>query len=203
MTNEERLQALRQEIADAYRLGRDPQRQLCEVDWLTDDDGRPLPDAPVDPADLEQFITGYVETALWSSSIEEDFARFWAAKTGENFAPDTSMQRFGFEPDAITDEAMRSIAEDCEQFLDAERADIDAYCEQLGEWHGSDSVRGADARYSGLEQAGGDFWLSRNGHGAGFWDRGLGELGERLTRAARAWGSSDLYLTDDERIHVS
>lgn len=33
------------------------------------------------------------------------------------------------------------------------------------------------------EQAGHDFWLTRNGHGTGFWDRGLGEQGERLTKA--------------------
>src|SRR4051812_29933619 len=32
------------------------------------------------------------------------------------------------------------------------------------------------------EQAGHDFWLTRNGHGAGFWDRGLGAVGERLTK---------------------
>ena len=42
-------------------------------------------------------------------------------------------------------------------------------------------------------QAGHDFWLTRNGHGAGFWDRGLGELGDRLSEAARIYGS--VYLT--------
>lgn len=39
------------------------------------------------------------------------------------------------------------------------------------------------------EQIGHDFWLTRNGHGAGFWDRGLGELGDRLTALAKAYGS--------------
>jgi hypothetical protein len=38
------------------------------------------------------------------------------------------------------------------------------------------------------ESVGHDFWLTRNGHGAGFWDRGLGELGERLSAAARVYG---------------
>ncbi len=33
----------------------------------------------------------------------------------------------------------------------------------------------------GLEQIGHDFALTRNGHGVGFWDRNLGEVGERLT----------------------
>lgn len=38
-------------------------------------------------------------------------------------------------------------------------------------------------------QSGHDFWLTREGHGAGFWDRGLGELGDKLTKAAETWGS--------------
>ena len=52
-------------------------------------------------------------------------------------------------------------------------------------------------------QAGHDFWLTRNHHGAGFWDRGLGEVGERLTDAAHAYGSSDLYVGDDGKVYVS
>lgn len=40
------------------------------------------------------------------------------------------------------------------------------------------------------EQVGHDFWLTRNHHGAGFWDRGLGELGDRLTKAAHAYGET-------------
>jgi hypothetical protein len=43
-------------------------------------------------------------------------------------------------------------------------------------------------------QVGHDFWLTRNRHGAGFWDRGLGEVGQRLTEAAHAYGESDLEL---------
>lgn len=43
-------------------------------------------------------------------------------------------------------------------------------------------------------QAGHDFWLSRNGHGTGFWDRGLGAEGDRLTDAAHAFGEVNLYV---------
>jgi hypothetical protein len=46
------------------------------------------------------------------------------------------------------------------------------------------------------EQAGHDFWLTRNGHGTGFWDRGLGELGNRLSESARIYGT--VYLTVDD-----
>lgn len=50
-------------------------------------------------------------------------------------------------------------------------------------------------------QAGHDFWLTRNHHGAGFWDRGLGEVGEELTKAAHAYGEFDLYVGDDGLIY--
>ena len=49
---------------------------------------------------------------------------------------------------------------------------------------------------SGLceEQIGHDFWLTRNGHGAGFWDRGLGEIGEEITKNVKPFGGVDLYV---------
>lgn len=50
------------------------------------------------------------------------------------------------------------------------------------------------------EQMGHDFWLSRNGHGAGFWDRGF-ESGGALHKAAKSFGSFDLYVGDDGMIY--
>jgi predicted RNA-binding Zn-ribbon protein involved in translation (DUF1610 family) len=50
-------------------------------------------------------------------------------------------------------------------------------------------------------QIGHDLWLTRNGHGAGFSDRGLGDLGDRLTLWADALGTVDLYVGDDGKIH--
>lgn len=48
------------------------------------------------------------------------------------------------------------------------------------------------------EQLGHDLWLTRNGHGVGFWDRGLGELGSDLTKAASAMGEQWLYTAEGE-----
>ena len=42
-----------------------------------------------------------------------------------------------------------------------------------------------------------DFALTRNRHGAGFWDRGLGTCGEKLTVEAQAMGESNLFVDDD------
>ena len=46
------------------------------------------------------------------------------------------------------------------------------------------------------EQFGHDFALTRNGHGAGFWDRGLGELGDVLTKWAETYGETYVELND-------
>lgn len=53
-----------------------------------------------------------------------------------------------------------------------------------------------------LEQFGHDFWLTRNGHGAGFWDRGLGKLGETLTKWSKTYGSCDLEIGDNRQIYM-
>jgi len=51
--------------------------------------------------------------------------------------------------------------------------------------------------------AGHDFWLTRNGHGVGFWDRGLGELGDLLSDTARVMGGCDAYVGDDGLVYLS
>lgn len=51
------------------------------------------------------------------------------------------------------------------------------------------------------EQCGHDFWLTRNHHGAGFWDRGLGKDGERLTKIAESFGETWLIVGDDGKLY--
>ena len=46
-----------------------------------------------------------------------------------------------------------------------------------------------------------DFWLTRNHHGAGFWDRGLGEIGDKLTELAESFGGCDIYVGDDNKLY--
>lgn len=47
-------------------------------------------------------------------------------------------------------------------------------------------------------QNGHDFFLTRNGHGTGFWDRGYPrEVGRRLTGAAHLYGSHDVFLGEE------
>jgi hypothetical protein len=53
------------------------------------------------------------------------------------------------------------------------------------------------------DQVGHDFYLTRNYHGSGFWDRGLGDVGDVLTSSAHSFGESDLYVGNDGRLYVS
>lgn len=47
------------------------------------------------------------------------------------------------------------------------------------------------------------FWLTRNGHGAGFWenDYGTEEQCDKLTEACKAFGEFNLYPGDDGRLY--
>lgn len=83
---------------------------------------------------------------------------------------------------------LADIVADCTAFQQENATALDAAC--------------ATDRYNS-EQAGIDFWLTRNRHGAGYWDRGLAEAGKTLTDAAHAAGSCDLYLGDDGKLHLS
>ena len=56
-----------------------------------------------------------------------------------------------FENAAFSDELLEEAKNDCKEFLD---------------------IAGDKLTDNQLEQAGHDLWLTRNGHGAGFWDRG-------------------------------
>lgn len=50
-------------------------------------------------------------------------------------------------------------------------------------------------------RAGHDFWLTRNGHGAGFWDGDWPEHGDTLTDASHKFGEYSLYIGDDGSVY--
>ncbi len=80
----------------------------------------------------------------------------------------------------IAPETVARMVEDCETFQRDNAGDI----------------------AGGSERAGHDFWLTRNGHGAGIWDGDWPEeAGERLAVASHAYGSYELYVGDDGLIH--
>ncbi len=43
-------------------------------------------------------------------------------------------------------------------------------------------------------EIGHNYWLTREGHGTGFWDRGLGKVGDDLTEISKWGGTQEIYL---------
>jgi len=60
------------------------------------------------------------------------------------------------------------------------------------------SANNEDLEGLDYSQIGHDFILTRNHHGAGFWDRGLGERGERLTESAHDFGGITAFVLDGD-----
>jgi hypothetical protein len=87
-----------------------------------------------------------------------------------------------YGPEDIAQETLEKMVADCKAFQGANWDDIK----------------------SDPKQAGHDFWLTRNGHGAGFWDGDWPDaVGKRLTQDSKAYGSFNLYVGDDNLIHGS
>lgn len=87
-----------------------------------------------------------------------------------------------FDADDIDKKTLDEMMKDCKNFIEENDSDID------GEYG----------------RAGHDFWLTRNRHGAGFWDGDWPEPeAKRLTSAAHDYGSFDLYVGDDGKIYGS
>lgn len=56
--------------------------------------------------------------------------------------------------------------------------------------------------YGTDERLGHDFWLTRNGHGAGFWDGDWSEIGDTLTALCKPYGYCYAWPTDDGQIEL-
>ena len=104
-------------------------------------------------------------------------AAFWTSYDDNEMPLDAS-----YRVEDISEDLIRKMIEDCAAFL--AKADI------------PDNL---------LSQAGHDFWLTRNGHGTGFWDHPEGygkEKALELSVLADTFGVVDLYVGDDGRIYA-
>ncbi|UZJ23692.1 hypothetical protein RHODO2019_10780 [Rhodococcus antarcticus] len=91
------------------------------------------------------------------------------------------------------DEFVASIHDLPEEVWSAARADVFDFMAHLDSDDVEEYLEADRHNATPSEQMGHDFYLTRCGHGAGFWDRGLGELGDRLSEAARPYGEVSLF----------
>lgn len=123
---------------------------------------------------LDSFTSGYAVAALWSSTDNSD-------EQGGDPLDDN------YDVDDIASDTLEQMRRDCAKFQRDNEKDLDkAYKADVF----------VDGRRYNAHSAGFDFWLTRAGHGAGFWDRGLGAVGDRLTEASKKYGTFALYVQD-------
>lgn len=99
----------------------------------------------------------------------------WAS-TNENGEP---LDRT-YDIDDFSKDTNKRIQEDCTNFIN-------------DNW--------TDLKELSPSKCGHDFFLTRNRHGAGFWDRGLGKVGDRLTKASHPYGDFTLFPLLDGKIY--
>jgi hypothetical protein len=124
---------------------------------------------------LEIFLRSYIDTALWSS-------------TGGLYEGDQEPLDKSYDKSDLSPASLAAMRGDCAKFC---RENEDLLWKARTE-DGQDYAR-----------QGHDFWLTRNHHGAGFWDGDYPSTGEALTEAAHAFGEADLYVGDDGYVYQS
>lgn len=134
---------------------------------------------------MDEALSAAFATLLWTGTCQGQAEHTEPSDCrGEDC--DKGLDDLGYEADDFTPDAAREVEEDLHGFVTSclgERPDCFAW---------TDGDPG---------QVGHDFILTRNGHGVGFWDRGLGELGDWLTAMAEPFGTQDAYVSG-EHIYV-
>jgi hypothetical protein len=133
------------------------------------------------PDGLDDFTTGYLTAAEWTNPADE-------LLTPDDGEESTTVEAETLEISGWSDRAKEKAIADCKAFQ--------TECATLLELYYSESGRDE-------ESAGNDFWLSRCGHGAGFFDRGDHSCFESLQSAARYYGNLDVYVSDTGEMEFS
>lgn len=135
---------------------------------------------------LDSFTQGYIEAAFFTECEPGTTADTWDTETQSSLPGDMTVND-------LAPETLAAMKEDCAAFQELAKVDLEKAYDY------------APADYD-ANRAGNDFWYTRNGHGTGFWDRGLGDLrtetvGGRLSRDAKSFGECSLYRGDDGLIY--
>jgi hypothetical protein len=139
--------------------------------------------------DIAAVTAAYIETLLWSESCNgtapTDDGHEHTTTDPQNC--DASLERIGFDADDLADSARKEIEDDVLDFVESNAADISSLI---------------DAGKCDEGDIGHNFLLTGNHHGAGFWDRGFGVVGDRLTEASDPYGTMSAYVGDDGKVYV-
>ncbi|CCD94663.1 hypothetical protein BRAO375_3660057 [Bradyrhizobium sp. ORS 375] len=139
---------------------------------------------------LDQFTRGYIEAMFFTETSPAYDSDEWHSekcrKAQEDGCADGTIPGdTGF--DDLSADALADIISDCAAFQRDNEALLEAAYE---------------SGHYDADRAGNDYWYTRNGHGCGFWDRGLGDIGDKLSDACR-YSSVDLFYTEAGKVCIA
>ena len=157
--------------------------------------------------DLNEILKGYIEAAFWTEEerLREDYEE-------SSYDEDEYNEDEEDEDESEIDKLIRlknqferlPFDSFISQDLD-EDSKIDSYLDikKFISLAGKEAVEEA-IEDQGLFRLGMDIWLTRNGHGSGFFDHSYDDDNEKkLMDAARSLKEKYLYIGDDNKIHLS
>jgi hypothetical protein len=169
-------------VCHIVRIGDGPgHRKTADYDFA----GSELLELVTAPSEL---VDAYTEAMLWSSS-----GRKPACETcGDNDSDCRECELESLEGFELSSEAQEQAQADCDAFWTLA-------CDLV-----TSETRLKPTEYTPEAMAGHDFWLTRVGHGCGFWDGDWRDPeGEKLTKLAKLFGERWPYLGDDSLVYVS
>jgi len=144
--------------------------------------------------DCSDMVASYIGTALWSSSCWLPCMADELVDGCMNVDEEHPLHGISegdrldahFDTSDCTDEMLSKAIKDCEAFK--------GKCEGAGLWD-----RMLELHDEG--QIGHDLWLTRNGHGAGFWESEWEEIGDQVTSLVRNHFSElDIWIDEDGKL---
>ena len=137
-------------------------------------------------AALATFRAAYVESMVFTEEdrLKQDYEDTHGDPDAISFSTDLDVCEEEFGPATVT-----LIDTDCRDFLSkaVNTGLLDPLDNEL------------------MSQAGHDFWLTRNGHGVGFWESGrgyTGKQGKALTALSKEYREINLIQGDDQKFHL-
>ncbi len=133
---------------------------------------------------VEIMTHSYLETALWSS---HNYDSETDDSISESFDGDYDISDFSCRSHSLA-------------YIDCENLIAYLECEEC---EGYDSLLHAAMCLQDIGRIGHDFWLTRNGHGAGFWDGDYGSYGDLLTEVCQNnFGECNLFAVDGVYVEI-
>jgi len=143
--------------------------------------------------DVNVMTKSYLNTALWSTPNMDN-------KDNEPLDKDYNINDF-------SKEAKDKATKDCKRFIDDLKIELTKYNKNKSD---GDIVQLFDISNKQqtsnqvMEDLGHNFWLTRNGHGAGFFDGDYDEDIEKiLMKLSHNAKAIDLYINDDNKVEMN